>query len=907
MEKELTKAQLTFVDLYDSYTLSLSSDVIAVPCDAEGEALSTKIYTIDYQVRAGESNIASVCESAELSTEISNVTVDKSTAGKISVEVKTTAKIPEDSGIYIKIKTNDGNDFIFERFISFMNIKKGQDGEPGRGYSSMIDQYAITTELKEPQESDWRDVFISPTEDSPYLWNREIFYYDTYTNGVQDSYTTQSRLISTYGRDGKPGLGYKSVVEYYAASNSGETINTSQQYMTGSNTVTVTEVGKTGNIVGLQQKAAGYYSINMLDQNAQEVSNSYSLIQLKYHITQPTQIVISCVSYGEIQNSTTAYDYMVVSKCNSDYTQVELSKSSSIASDTLKLKRNFQTNPSSGPSGFEDVVFETVEPGTYYVYIKVIKDVSQTRDGETFEFKCMERKIDWQTSVPSYYGPDYPYLWNYLEFTYTDNSISTTPPHLSSHWGLDAFALKVVTDKGDVFTDGIEEITLSLEAYSGESKINMQVPYEWSYYTFDRGDGDNWTTLASGKANIEDISLTVKISDPYAYSMFKCEIGYNGVSYSDYETLKQDVQDVYYAETKILDDDLDGNCVVMYTEVAKNGNIVDPLLTNKVYFVNKLGVTGNSTGDYFTSDGSTDITQESHEDGDLAYLVSYRYVSYLEAASSADEENYAYRSEGNTIYNREAQDGELPYAFRSSEKNIYHLVLAKYDGNSKRWRPYNTYDTNDYCYINEVSSDVLNFTFSNAKVFVVDKRYLSQSQSLSVTIHQKVHDNNKTFKYYVPFQAINLPEVTAYDIWKIYNYRTGEDTRLFYFNSTVFQSVKISYMEECFTQKTDGVYITRKISTVDSNGEVSSVEPFYVKISSDRMGFWSQTYDSENRPVQDPIEMVHIGNNSTNIRNSQLEGNTTLDGDITIFKKNKDNGAFVIQRESDGGISLVLG
>ena len=48
MGKILTQAQKTFVDLYDSYVLHLSSDIVAVPCDQDGKALDDYEVTITY-------------------------------------------------------------------------------------------------------------------------------------------------------------------------------------------------------------------------------------------------------------------------------------------------------------------------------------------------------------------------------------------------------------------------------------------------------------------------------------------------------------------------------------------------------------------------------------------------------------------------------------------------------------------------------------------------------------------------------------------------------------------------------------------------------------------------------------------------------------------------------------------
>ena len=902
MGKELTIAQLTFVDLYDSYTLSLSSDVIAVPCDAEGDALNTKIYTIDYQVRAGEEVIKSKCTEARLSATIDNVAVNYNTAGTISVTVNATARIPEDSGIYITIKTDDSNEFAFDRFISFMNIKKGQDG---RGYSSRVDQYALTVNTTPPDDDDWNNTFSSPTKDEPYLWNREIIYYDTYTNGVQDRDTTQARIISIYGKDGNPGKGIKFITEYYTASDNAEspvknTLNAN-----------LTEVDKSDSVASAAVDENGYYVVDMGTQ-----TYTHYLAKLTFTISQTTNVIVKCINYAE-----TNYDYMLVSEISTSETQHKFHAGYEVKNDENKIddsphvKRDFKNIHSLDP---QDVVFENVVPGTYYIYIKIRKDQSNTQEGEKFAFKIVQDGVaDWTTSDPDNYGPDYPYLWNYIEFTYTDDTTSTTPPHLSAHWGLDgadAFTLKVVTDVGDVFTQKpemmIEKITLSLEAYEGANKINVSVPYVWKYYTFDSSDGDDWVELSSGTANIEDISLTVNISDSYAYSMFKCEIQYKNTWFSDYETLKEDVHDVYYAETVLLDDGVwsYGDYAIAYVELYKNNEVIDPLITERIYYNPRLTLSDNGNYGYFYNSADSElgisITYKFFGDevkDDYAYFLIYDSLRYFEYTTDTDAE---YALESDVLV--EKGTGTAYYYQKSLEEKYngltYRLILARYDGN--RWRPYKPYDAYEYCYINSNPQEFGNITFGNSKIFVIDKRKLASVPEFNISIYRKVYDTNIPFLYYVPGKS-QSGDIATNDLWKIKAYVTGSDSHIFSRSSSVLQSIKTTYIEEVFSRQTDGVYINQVVTEVDSvTGEKVSTTPFFVKLASEEIGF----YSSEN--TQTP--MVHIGNQSTHIRNSVLDDNAIINGksrfnnDVVLTKNDKQSTGFRWTFDSDGSLSLVI-
>jgi hypothetical protein len=73
------------------------------------------------------------------------------------------------------------------------------------------------------------------------------------------------------------------------------------------------------------------------------------------------------------------------------------------------------------------------------------------------------------------------------------------------------------------------------------------------------------------------------------------------------------------------------------------------------------------------------------------------------------------------------------------------------------------------------------------------------------------------------------------------------------------------------------------------------------------MSFGVNEYNADKTSVVKNIEMVHIGNNSTNIQNSILNGQTTINGDITISNTAKhESSKFAIQMENNGSISLVL-
>ena len=79
----------------------------------------------------------------------------------------------------------------------------------GRGIDSISEEYAINnSDTTIPTE--WASGRISPTEDLPYLWNREIITY----NDGSSIYTTPV-IIAWYVKDGADGKGINSITEYY--------------------------------------------------------------------------------------------------------------------------------------------------------------------------------------------------------------------------------------------------------------------------------------------------------------------------------------------------------------------------------------------------------------------------------------------------------------------------------------------------------------------------------------------------------------------------------------------------------------------------------------------------------------------------------------------------------------------
>lgn len=115
----------------------------------------------------------------------------------------------------------------------------------------------------------------------------------------------------------------------------------------------------------------------------------------------------------------------------------------------------------------------------------------------------------------------------------------------------------------------------------------------------------------------------------------------------------------------------------------------------------------------------------------------------------------------------------------------------------------------------------------------------------------------------------------------------------------------ITNIKESFSWDDTGINIAKKMKY--ASGQIAS--PFYVHIDSERMGFHS-VVDG------DDIEVVHIGNNSSTIKNATFEGsdgtvfdnNASFYNQVNILNKKSDGKeiGFTFQTEADGSFSLIL-
>ena len=115
------------------------------------------------------------------------------------------------------------------------------------------------------------------------------------------------------------------------------------------------------------QNAAGFWE----SQNW-GVHNSYALEKVSFTLTNTANVVFDVINYAE-SNS----DFGIFSNLNST-----LSASNNV--DSTNVKKSFRGLSS---SAVQNVIYENVSPGTYYVYVKYRKDGSVNSNNDSLQFR----------------------------------------------------------------------------------------------------------------------------------------------------------------------------------------------------------------------------------------------------------------------------------------------------------------------------------------------------------------------------------------------------------------------------------------------------------------------------------------------------------------------------------------
>ena len=142
MAKIISSAQKTFVDLYDSYILSLTPDAAMIPCTNSGAASAKTVFNFTYSVSVGNRKVGATCEISDNPDNISvNITqATSSLDGTITATIPKGANLAgkDDTTIKVTITTTDNSQVVLEKYITFVKVKTGANGANGKDGANIV-------------------------------------------------------------------------------------------------------------------------------------------------------------------------------------------------------------------------------------------------------------------------------------------------------------------------------------------------------------------------------------------------------------------------------------------------------------------------------------------------------------------------------------------------------------------------------------------------------------------------------------------------------------------------------------------------------------------------------------------------------------------------------------------------
>lgn len=527
------------------------------------------------------------------------------------------------------------------------------------------------------------------------------------------------------------------------------------------------------------------------------------------------------------------------------------------------------------------------------------------------------------------------FLWKYEVVKYTDGSEVATDPVVVGVFndsGENTVTFRIYSKNGYEFNDNVASITLQTAAFQGAGAItDALADFSWYWFNDEIQEYVAITELINEEtgetAAVKGDHLTIKRTDDFALKNIKCIMTYLDRQYEDYFILRERI-DIYDVKISFLNGSncISGgdNYIVAQAVLYKNGIEIDQPLSNRCY-------TGTTR---ILDDGITIISEISEETNIDIHNNDYMYFiieNSLVLGQFIIEDGSEYGTwkvvpEENTISTYGLNEDLYSYIYDNNliEKNSKTIIIPKNIINKNTTLEFEVYlqgygqtkriastsamlfDLND-----PIVSDVepsnpkegqlwVNLITNELKVYSLSSGWGSFNKLDGGAIYTSMPKSYKIGDIWV------LSEEDAV-IWAEQEKPYGAGTMLKAIGTNksdilvpkdwrdAMESVSttVKNVKESFSFSSDGLQIFNRVEK--ANGDIQ--KPFYVQINSQRMGFHSQSYDDSGNVSQD-IEVVHIGNNTTQIKNP-----TFICNDIKI-KKTETSAGFVWQIENDGSFSL---
>lgn len=289
----------------------------------------------------------------------------------------------------------------------------------------------------------------------------------------------------------------------------------------------------------------------------------------------------------------------------------------------------------------------------------------------------------WQETVLML-DPINRYLWNYEKITYTSGDPTTTDPAIIGVYGdsgTDAIDFQIYSVDGFEFNDALNSINLQTVAFQGGSSIENSATYQWKWWNVDSTLDDKYEDINGATSSV----LTVNSTDLYAFASLRCDMTYDGITYSDYVTLTTKTE-LYTSSIKFFDGgnifNQEKSYIVAYIEVYKNSQLDETKWANEYY------------------DGDNTVTNDTIIQTDI--------------------------SESSNYSGRTFEENETMYFICKNSNGDYVAIVGQYSGGA--WNVYTP--ESKYTYLNDFYVD------QTSNVVVISKQDVSKSAEINIEVYQ---------------------------------------------------------------------------------------------------------------------------------------------------------------------------
>lgn len=304
---------------------------------------------------------------------------------------------------------------------------------------------------------------------------------------------------------------------------------------------------------------------------------------------------------------------------------------------------------------------------------------------------------EWKDNAPLL-SPENRYLWNYEKIIYNDDSSTSTEPAIIGVYvdaGTSTVDFQIYSVDGFQFSENVNSITLKTAAFYGGNAIESGATYQWKYWNTNSTLEDKYENITDATSS----SLVVDDTDSYAFSSLKCEMTYDGITYSDFVTLTKN--DIVYTSiikfmggSNIFDPSLP--YLLAYVELYKGQRLEDTIQADKFYNGNNTINSDVITSDFIDDDSEPNmmyfLAQCDHSTtGDDHYIaVLGKFVEWI-----YDDEDTSLKvgSTWNVIDNVDSKYTYVNNIYKDVQSNV--IVISKEDVSTTKEINIEVYETHD--------------------------------------------------------------------------------------------------------------------------------------------------------------------------------------------------------------------